>query len=298
MGRTIGVLTAEHIAAGLVEDDKLVGKLASLPEADDELESLRGVPAEDIAAAIATLAVGLAEGAPIDGVGIGFAGVVRDGNVLEAPNLPQMKGHDLGSAVSARLADLGHSAPVLVLNDADATAAGVAAHVGALDRFVRVWTLGLGIGFGRYPQAEGVWEGGHTVVSLDPKENYCGCGGIGHVEGVMGHRAMRLRFLDMEPEEIFERADEGDARCAEFVALWHRALAAATATSVHMEGPGRFFVCGRNARFVRPEALQMTLLEMVKMSSLQGTSIEVVPAGDMDAVLGAGVSAARGVAQG
>ena len=64
----------------------------------------------------------------------------------------------------------------------------------------------------------------------------------------MGHRAMRLRFLDMEPEEVFEQAREGDARCVEFVVLWHRALAAATATSIHMEGPGQFFFTGRNMR--------------------------------------------------
>ena len=59
---------------------------------------------------------------------------------------------------------------------------------------------------------EGVWEGGHTVVTLDDKENFCGCGGRGHLEGIMGHRAMRLRFLDMEPEEVFEAAKNG--RCA------------------------------------------------------------------------------------
>ena len=88
---------------------------------------------------------------------------------------------------------------------------------------IRVWTLGVGIGYGRYPLTEGVWEGGHTVVTLDDKENYCGCGGRGHLEGIMGHRAMRLRFLDMEPEEVFEAAKTGDARCLEFERLWHRA---------------------------------------------------------------------------
>jgi len=32
-------------------------------------------------------------------------------------------------------------------------------------------------------------------VTLDPKENFCGCGGRGHLEGILGYRAMRLRFL-------------------------------------------------------------------------------------------------------
>ena len=51
----------------------------------------------------------------------------------------------------------------------------------------------------------------------------------------MGNRAMRLRFLDMDPEDVFAAAHQGDARAADFVKLWHRALAAATATNVHLE---------------------------------------------------------------
>ena len=98
---------------------------------------------------------------------------------------------------------------VAVSNDADVVAAGIAATHGKLDQLVRVWTLGNGIGFGRYPAADGVWEGGHMVVSLDPNEKFCGCGGLGHLEGIMGHRAMRLRFLDMEPEEVFAAAEDG-----------------------------------------------------------------------------------------
>ncbi len=131
-----------------------------------------------------------------------------------------------------------------------ALAAGIAAAHGKLDSMIRVWTLGVGIGYGRYPYAPGVWEGGHTVVTLDDKENFCGCGGRGHLEGIMGHRAMRLRFLDMEPEEVFEAAKQrAMPRCLEFKRLWHKALAAATATSIHMRGPGKFFLTGFNVRF-------------------------------------------------
>ena len=148
--------------------------------------------------------------------------------------------------------------------------------IGKLDSVIRVWTLGVGIGYGRYPLTEGVWEGGHTVVTLDDKENYCGCGGRGHLEGIMGHRAMRLRFLDMEPEEVFEAAKEGDTRCLEFKRLWHKALAAATATSIHLRGPGRFFLAGFNVRFLDMPMLKDYLQQMVKMSPLQSYSIEIV----------------------
>ena len=61
----------------------------------------------------------------------------------------------------------------------NAFATGIAAVHGKLDTVVRVWTLGVGIGYGRYPYSEGVWEGGHTVVSLDKNEKFCGCGGRG-----------------------------------------------------------------------------------------------------------------------
>ena len=143
-------------------------------------------------------------------------------------------------------------------NDADAIAAGVAATRGQLNKLTRVWTLGNGIGYGRWPYVDGVWEGGHITVTLDPKERFCGCGGVGHLEGIMGYRAMRLRFLDLEPEEVFANAKQGDARCREFVDLWHRALAAATASFIHLAGPGPLLFhrpqCGlsRSAHAARP----------------------------------------------
>ena len=48
-----------------------------------------------------------------------------------------------------------------------------------MEKLIRVWYLGDGIGFGRYPHDDGVWEAGHMVVTLDPKERFCGCGGVG-----------------------------------------------------------------------------------------------------------------------
>jgi predicted NBD/HSP70 family sugar kinase len=137
-----------------------------------------------------------------------------------------------------------------------------------------------------------VAEGGHTVVTLDPKEQFCGCGGVGHVEGIMGNRAMRLRFLDMEPEEVFAAARHGDTRASDFVKLWHRALAAATATSVHLEGPGRFYLTGPNSDLVDLGLVNMYLQDMVKMSPLQGSHFEIVPTSHDLALIGAALSGA------
>ena len=290
MGRAIGVLAMEHIAVGLVEDHHLVGPIRVFPDDRSASSPLQSMPADQIAETICAQMKAAAQGQPVDAVGVGFPGIIRNGVIEESPNLPQTKGFKLASALSALL---GGGALVRTLNDADAFAAGVAATQGHLEKLIRVWTLGSGVGFGRYPEAEGVGEGGHVVVSLDPKEKYCGCGGLGHLEGIVGRRGMRLRFLDLEPEEVFANARAGDQRCADFVRTWHRALAAATATSIHLEGPGRFFVSGPSAAFVDLHVLDRYLHEMVTMSPLQGSSVELVQASDETAIIGAAVNALR-----
>jgi len=297
MTRTIGVMAMEHIAVGLVEEHRLVGAKRVFPDTQSEYDSLAEMPAEQIAQGIAAQVQAAADGGEVAAIGVGFPGIISANVVEDSPNLQQMKGQRLGEQLQSLLADKGVSAPVFVLNDADAIAAGIAATRGQLDSFVRVWALGSGVGFGRYPLAEGIWENGHSVVTLDPKESFCRCGGTGHLEGIMGRRAMRLRFLDLEPEEVFAHAREGDARCVEFVKMWHRALAAATANSVHVGGPGKFFVSGPHAKFVETGLLDIYLHEMVKMSPLQGSSFEIVPTSDETAIIGAAVSAEHSAAE-
>ena len=293
MSRIIGVAVTDRVVAGLVENNIPPRTLRVFPEGEDDAADLAGMPAEHIAHAVAKEVAALASGGKLDAVGVGLPGIIRDGVIQESPNLPQTKGADMRRMLASALASLKVSTPVSLYNDADIMAAGMAATHGQLDRLIRVWTLGNGIGYGRYPWTEGVWEGGHSVVMLDPKEQHCGCGGQGHLEGIMGHRAMRMRFLDMEPDEVFENAKHGNQRCIDFVKLWHRALAAGTATSIHMSGPGKFFITGHNARHVDTVLLHSCLHDMVKMSPLQDYNIEVVPGGDDIAVLGAAVNAER-----
>jgi glucokinase len=293
MRRTIGVLVMEHIAVGLVEGDKVVGALNVFPEKPQTLDPLQSMPAESIVDCIRQLVEKVADGEKIAAIGIGFPGIIRAGVVEDSPNLQQIKGFALEAAVSSALGGKSRGVPVRVFNDADVMAAGIAARLGKLHQLSRVWTLGNGVGFGRYPSSEGIWEGGHSVVTLDLKENFCGCGGRGHLEGILGRRSMRMRFLDLEPEEVFENARAGDARCAEFVMLCHRALAAATATNIHMEGPGMFFVTGPEVKFIDIGLLDRLLHEMVKMSPLQGSRFEVVPTSDEMGIIGAAVNALR-----
>ncbi len=296
MRRTVGVLVMEHIAVGLVEGDKVVGSLNIFPEKSQTLDPLQSMPAESIVDGIRQQVEKVANGEKIEAIGIGFPGIIRNGVVEDSPNLHQAKGFAFQAALSSALTGKLAGTQVRVFNDADVMAAGIAVTRGKLNKLFRVWTIGNGIGFGRFPSREGIWEGGHSVVTLDPKENFCGCGGRGHLEGILGRRSMRLRFLDLEPEEVFENARAGDARCKEFVTLCHRALAAATATSIHMEGPGTFFVTGPEVRFIDVGLLDRLLLEMVKMSPLQGSHFEVVPTSDEVGIIGAAVNADRATA--
>ena len=306
MAKTIGVVVAGRVIAGLIIDHKIVKQTAIHPAAgaeapdqpsdgEEEHNHLRAVPASELCEMICdqviTVAGSIEEAKDVEAVGIAMPGIVGDGILEDSPNVPQLKGAKVAAMVQSLLKERGLHQSVTLLNDADAIAAGIAAVHGRLDHLVRVWTVGDGIGFGRFPYTGGPWEGGHSTVTLDPKENYCGCGGRGHLEGIMGHRAMRLRFLDMEPDEIFANAKTGDKRCCEFVELWHRALAAATATQIHLEGAGRFYFTGRDIQRLDLKLLRRYLDEMVKMSPLQSSTIEVLPENRTYAVIGAGAAA-------
>src|SRR5271170_1762689 len=298
MAKTVGVVMTEKVVAGLLENHKVVGELKRYPEHSpaehdsDQNGGLIEMPADALAELlcehIATLAPA---GSGVEAAGIAVPGIVRNGVIEDSPNLPQLKGANIAGAVKNGLTARGLNYKVSALNDADAVAAGVAATRGQLDRLVRVWTIGNGIGFGRFPYTEGPWEGGHTIITLDPKEKYCACGGRGHLEGITGHRAMRLRFLDLEPDEIFAQARKGDRRCADFVELWHQALAAATASQIHLEGPGRFYFTGRDIQRLDLARLKEHLYQMVKMSPLQSYAVEVLPEDPTLALIGEGAAA-------
>ncbi|MGC1461840.1 MAG: ROK family protein, partial [Terracidiphilus sp.] len=267
MTTAIGIVITDHIVAGRLEDHRITAKPLRFPTDSAEPDALAALPPSELVEILAGQIAYLAkvDPNPVDAIGVAVPGIIREGVVEESPNLTQIKGmrlaHDLQKELSAR----GIVSPVHISNDADAIAAGVAATHGRLEKLTRVWTIGNGIGYGRWPYVEGVWECGHITVTLDPSEKYCRCGGIGHLEGIMGYRAMRMRFLDLEPEEVFANAKHGDQRCREFIDLWHRALAAATASFIHIAGPGRFYFTGHNVGFLELPLLRTHVESMVKM---------------------------------
>jgi glucokinase len=297
MTTAIGIVITDHIVAGRLEEQNVAGRVLRYPGEDETADALTAIPGSELIELLATQVATLSSGSEkVDAIGVAVPGIVRHGVVEDSPNLTQIKGMKLAEELGQALATRGIHAPVHVVNDADAIAASIAATHGRFNKLTRVWTIGNGIGYGRWPYVEGVWEGGHITVTLDPKEKFCGCGGVGHLEGIMGSRAMRMRFLDLEPEEIFANAKNGDQRCRDFVDLWHRALAAATASFIHLAGPGKFYFTGSNVRFLELPLLRSHLETMVRMSPLQSFSLEVLPPDDETALLGAGVSAMRSVA--
>jgi predicted NBD/HSP70 family sugar kinase len=299
MTTAIGIVITDHIVAGRIEDQRITGKLLRYPDNADDMDALTAIPGSELlemmAAQIGTLVSDGVE--TVEAIGVAAPGIINQGVVEDSPNLSQIKGMRLAEELANVLSKRGVDAPVHIANDADAIAAGVAAIRGQLNKLTRVWTIGKGIGYGRWPYVEGVWEGGHITVTLDPKEKFCGCGGVGHLEGIMGYRAMRLRFLDLEPEEVFAQARQGDSRCREFVDLWHRALAAATSSFIHLAGPGRFYFTGHNIGFLDLPLLRSHLEAMVMMSPLQSYSLEILQPDDATALLGAGISALRALAR-
>src|SRR5215470_13330118 len=127
MSRTVGVLVMEHIAAGLVEGNKVAGPLKIFPEKGQSLDPLQSMPSADIAETIRGLIEKVAGGEKLEAVGVGFPGIIRNGVVEESPNLQQVKGFALQDVLAASLKGKAAGVPVRVFNDADVMAAGIAA---------------------------------------------------------------------------------------------------------------------------------------------------------------------------
>ena len=212
MGRAIGVLAMEHIAVGLVEDHRLVGPVRVYPDDRSARSPLQSMPADQIAETICAQMKAVAQGRRIDAIGIGFPGVIRYGVVEESPNLPQVKGFKLESTLAGLLsgdAPVSHAQRrrcVRRRHRRDARAprqphprldAGQRRRASAATR---------------QPTASGraaTWSSASTR-----RRSTAGAAASATSKASSGARGMRLRFLDLEPEEVFANASAGDQRCA------------------------------------------------------------------------------------
>ena len=165
MTTAIGVVVTEHIVAGRLEDMRLAGETVRYPQDTAEVDALNGLPVGEFVEILAGEILSVVGKGNVDAIGVAVPGVIRHGVVEDSPNLTQIKGMRLAEELTRVLGAKGVNAPVHIANDADAIAAGVAATRGQLNKLTRVWTIGNGIGYGRWPYVEGVWEGGHITVT-------------------------------------------------------------------------------------------------------------------------------------
>ena len=120
MAKTIGVTLSEQVLAGLVVDHKLMGELQRFPANEEERDALIEMPTDALVQTICEQVMAAANGEnDLAGVGVAVPGLIKNGVVEEAPNLPQLKGARLQDLVGAQLGERGIKAPVTILNDAD-----------------------------------------------------------------------------------------------------------------------------------------------------------------------------------
>ena len=68
MKRSIGLVVTEHVAAGLVEDNRLCGEVHRMVEEEQGIDGLRATPAEEMVEALAKEAAALAHGHRVEAI--------------------------------------------------------------------------------------------------------------------------------------------------------------------------------------------------------------------------------------
>src|ERR1041385_2869914 len=111
MKRTLGVVVTRHIWLGVVEDHQLT-ETQVFPSPGLGFWDIRSMPSDQIAETIRDQIARVVQSKPVEAIGLGFPGIIRDGTVEECPNYPQMKGYNLAIALEANI-------PVTVINRTD-----------------------------------------------------------------------------------------------------------------------------------------------------------------------------------
>ena len=92
MSRTIGVLATHSIRVALVENNQLAAPALVYPERGGQGLDLKAVPADELIARIMEMIASALSGTPVEAIGAGFPGIIRNGVIEESPNLHQLKG--------------------------------------------------------------------------------------------------------------------------------------------------------------------------------------------------------------
>ncbi|WP_238005297.1 ROK family protein [Dactylosporangium sp. AC04546] len=193
-------------------------------------------------------------------VGVGLAGVVQEGIVGSALNLGFTDGTDVAAALRPHL-----PLPAYLLNDAQATALGVAARWP--HGTTAVLTMGTGIGGAVIRNGSldsglgGAGDFGHVVIDVDGPR--CPCGGTGCLEVLVSGRhlaeaANALAEDGLSPllaarahsgralhaGDLQDAAESGDGRAADVLDRSAVALSAGLRTIVATHDPQRIVLAG------------------------------------------------------
>jgi predicted NBD/HSP70 family sugar kinase/biotin operon repressor len=244
-----------------------------------------------------TLAESGASHAEVIGVGIGLPGPlhVPTGTVGSATILPGWAGVRVVEEIERRL-----SLPVYVENDANlgALAEGMWGSGRTCTTFVYL-KVATGVGAGLITHSGLVHGAGGTAgeighVTVDDDGDICRCGNRGCLETLASAPAV-ARMLEpglgttLAPDEIVERARQGDPACSRALADAGRHLGAAAATLCNLFNPERIAVGGTLG--AADELLLEPLRESVRLRAIASAAedVEIVPAelGERAELLGA-----------
>jgi len=208
MRKTVGVLVMEHIAVGLVEAHKVLGSLDIFPEKPQSLDPLQSMPAEGVVDCIRQQIEKVAAGEKIGAIGIGFPGIIRNGGRRGFAQPASGQGVCLASGLVRRakrqaLRELRFVCSMTL----NVMAAGIAATQGKLNNLIRVWDPWKWRGLRPLPfQRRNL--GGRALRRHSGPQRRTSAVVVGADiwKESSDRRSMRLRFLDLEPDEVFENA--------------------------------------------------------------------------------------------
>ena len=242
-------------------------------------------PAEDVIRDIGGQALDLLEknGIAMDqctGAGVGVPGTVdRKNGIVRYSNNICWEEVPLAEKMGYYL-----PIPVEIANDADCAALGeTLAGAGRECSDVVMITLGTGVGGGIVLDGE-IYEGkgiggselGHMVIVEDGEP--CTCGRRGCLEAYVSATALkrdarRVSGLDLEPEEIFELAEEGDTLIKVVVDAYIRRLGLGIVNIVNIFRPQLVLLGGGISK--QGETLLAPLREIVKKECFGGEKGDV-----------------------
>ena len=244
--------------------------------------------------------------AELAGIGISSPGPVdpRSGVIVEPPNLgPQFRDVPIAAELAAS-----EGLPAFLDRDTNVAALGERAFgaVRDVDDFIYL-TVSTGIGGaivsqGRLFHGPDGFAGelGHVVVDIDGPR--CGCGGVGHLEGIaagislarhaeaalvagkspfLADRARQLPHgEELSAKDVAEGALAGDPVCVELMDRARRAIAAACVGYVNTFNPHRIVIGGAIAE-AEGERLLGPIREAIAAEAFQVVArrVRVVPAG-------------------